>query len=66
VIPFSYNEATGTLTIGVRKGDFPGMQQQRSFKIVNIGKSKAMGFDPDIQTNTILQYKGKRITIPLF
>jgi alpha-D-xyloside xylohydrolase len=65
VIPFSYNEATGTLTIGARKGDFPGMQQQRSFKIVRIGKSNPMGFDPDTQTNTIIKYEGKKITIPL-
>ncbi len=32
-IPLSYDRATGTLTIGRRSGEFPGMQQTRAFHI---------------------------------
>ena len=34
VIPFTWDDATSTLTIGQRQGSFPGMLRQREFTIV--------------------------------
>jgi alpha-D-xyloside xylohydrolase len=39
LIPFAYNEAEGTLTIGTRQGEFPGMLKERTFR-VTVGKQQ--------------------------
>ena len=39
-IPFVWNDAKETLTIGARKGSFPGMLENRTFKINVIGKGE--------------------------
>ncbi|MDR0962827.1 MAG: DUF5110 domain-containing protein [Mediterranea sp.] len=40
-IPFDYDETTRTLTIGERTGEFDGMLQERTFRIVVIDKEKS-------------------------
>ena len=53
-IPFSWNDATKTLTIGQRRGQYKGMLQQRQFHIVlPNGTSKAV------------DYKGAEITVKM-
>ena len=53
-IPFSWNDATKTLTIGQRRGQYKGMLQQRQFRIVlPNGTSKAV------------DYKGAEITVKM-
>jgi alpha-D-xyloside xylohydrolase len=37
-IQFSWNEARKQLTIGARKGSFPGMLSQRTFNVRIVGK----------------------------
>ena len=32
-IPLRYDAAAGTLTIGARTGSFPGMPEERTFKV---------------------------------
>ncbi len=59
VIPFTYNEATKTLTIGERKGSFTDMLQQRTFKIVWVDKTKPFAFDADAKASATLHYSGK-------
>jgi alpha-D-xyloside xylohydrolase len=39
LIPFAYNEAEGTLTIGTRQGEFPGMLKERTFRVI-VGKQQ--------------------------
>jgi alpha-D-xyloside xylohydrolase len=61
-IPFSYDEPTKTLTIGERKGDFPGMEKERIIRIVWVNKDKPAGIDRlRIDTQTI--YNGQIQTI---
>jgi alpha-D-xyloside xylohydrolase len=45
-IPLRWNDGTRTLTIGARTGSFPGMLTSRSFQIVVVSSSKAVGFSP--------------------
>ena len=46
-IPFTYNEASKTLTIGAREGSFDGMLQNRTFNIVLVDKSQPKAYNPD-------------------
>lgn len=61
-IPLSYNDKTGTLTIGERAGKYKGMVSQRQFKIhfIKAGISSSESFDDFDQ---VLSYSGKAITI---
>lgn len=63
-IPFSYNNATGTLTIGNRKGQFKGMATQRTFKVVLVSPSSPTGYGQENNAKTI-RYNGKKLTINL-
>lgn len=64
-IPFRYEEATKTLTIDNRSGTFPGMLQQRTFRIIWISKNKPKPFDPDGNADHVIQYKGKKVTVKM-
>ncbi|TDW97586.1 TIM-barrel domain-containing protein [Dinghuibacter silviterrae] len=56
-IPLQYNEHTGILTIGERKGDFPGMLQHRVFRVVWIGKGHPAPLEA--QPGTDIPYDGQ-------
>jgi alpha-D-xyloside xylohydrolase len=43
-IPLRWSEATHTLSIGTRSGSFPGMLAERSFDVVLVSPSHAVGF----------------------
>jgi alpha-D-xyloside xylohydrolase len=61
-IPFSYNEATGTLTIGARSGDFPHMFRNRRFNVRWIsGPTDATNFDA--KTDAMVEYSGRPVSI---
>lgn len=62
-IPFHWDEANQTLTIGARKGTFPGMLQSRTFQIVFAGENHGVGIDPSDKPDKIVQYSGSEITI---
>lgn len=64
-IPFSYEEAAKTLTIGERTGTFNGMLQQRTFRIIWISKEKPKPFDPDGKPDHVIKYSGKKITVKM-
>lgn len=64
-IPFTYEEASRTLTIGERKGSFEGMLKKRIFYIKTISKDKpaAMNFE-QAGTKTI-KYTGNKVSVVL-
>ena len=53
-IPMTWNDRTRTLTIGHRKGNYPGMLQSRKFTIVL----------PD-NTSKVVEYQGEPITVKM-
>ena len=59
MIPFTYNEAEGTLTIGDREGEFPGMLKERTFNVVKVGKDKSQPFNLDAK-GQVVKYDGNR------
>lgn len=62
-VPFHWDDAKQTLTIGARKGQFPGMLANRSFRVVFVRENHGVGIDPAEQPDKVVQYSGKEITI---
>jgi alpha-D-xyloside xylohydrolase len=63
-IPVAYNDATGELTIGARKGEFPGMVRKRVFKIrwISSGGGKdLMNFDA--VADATVDYSGEQVVV---
>jgi alpha-D-xyloside xylohydrolase len=63
--PFTYKEATKTLTIGDRSGSFTGMKESRSLHIVWISKDHATGVSLDAASSQTISYSGKQITLTM-
>jgi len=63
-IPFRWDEAKQTLTIGDRKGEFPGMLPTRTFRVVFVRENHGAGILPEDRPDKIVQYSGRSISIP--
>ncbi|HTE25403.1 TIM-barrel domain-containing protein [Flavitalea sp.] len=63
VIPISYSDANGTVTIDGRKGSFTGMLKNRTFNIVLVAKNKPVAFNPDLKTPLSIKYSGSKVII---
>lgn len=62
-IAFTYNDAANTVTIGNRAGKFPGMLQERAFRIVKVDKAHPVAFDLEVNNGQLIQYNGNEQTI---
>jgi alpha-D-xyloside xylohydrolase len=63
VIPIQWSEAKRTLTIGARRGSFPGMLERRSFHVVFVGKDHGTGLEPPQQPDATIAYVGQPVTV---
>ncbi len=61
-IPLHWDDAANTLTIGERKGQFPGMLQNRTFHVVFVGEKHGVGIDA-AQADKSVQYSGKQVSV---
>ena len=61
-IALNWNEASKTLTIKDRKGEFPGMLKDRTFKIVYVNTTNGKGIEPAAKAQTV-KYSGIEISI---
>lgn len=64
-ILFQYNQQNGSLTIGDRKGNFPGMLKNRVFQIKVINKNNPEGMNFESAILKTIRYTGKSITVKL-
>jgi len=64
-IPFSYNDAQKTLTIGDRTGSYPGMLESRTFRIHYIRPTATAGWDKIKPADATITYAGKAQTVQL-
>lgn len=62
-IPLSWNDATQTLTIGERKGQFPGMLEERTFHIVFSGEHHGAGISAEANPDKLVHYTGQQVTV---
>jgi alpha-D-xyloside xylohydrolase len=62
-IPLDWDEAHQVLTIGSRQGQFPGMLEQRTFRVVFVGENHGVGIDPTDKPDKVVEYRGEEITV---
>lgn len=63
IIPIKYTQATGTVTVGERKGSFKGMLQKRALRINIISPGEPRRLDPDAKCDKEVVYDGRKIDI---
>jgi alpha-D-xyloside xylohydrolase len=64
-IDITYDDATRTVSFGVRKGRFDGMLKDRRFNIVLISKEAPKALDLDNPEGVMVQYSGKAVSVQL-
>jgi alpha-D-xyloside xylohydrolase len=62
-IPLHWDEAKQTLTIGERKGKFPGMLEKRTFRIVFVRENHGVGIAPESTADKTVTYAGTRVEV---
>lgn len=62
-IPFIWDEASQTLTIGDRVGAFPGMLESRTFRIVFVAENHGVGGALTQPPDKTVTYAGKKIVV---
>jgi alpha-D-xyloside xylohydrolase len=62
-IPLHWRESGQTLTIGERKGSFPGMLQTRTFRVMFVRASRGNGIEPTEAAEQTIQYEGRAVTV---
>lgn len=61
IIPISYTESDGKISIGDRVGTFKGMPAERIFHIIWVDRDHPAGFDSIKKPDQVIRYMGKEI-----
>jgi alpha-D-xyloside xylohydrolase len=64
-IPLRWNDTTRTLTIGARSGSFPGMLASRTFQLILVNVTKAVGFSFTPTPDKSITYTGAPMDVAL-
>lgn len=64
MIPLTYDEASRTLVIGDRQGEYPGMLKSRVFNVVVVDKNNPKAFDANAK-GVEVKYAGKKEVVRL-
>jgi alpha-D-xyloside xylohydrolase len=64
-IDFTWEDATRTLGISARKGEFPGMLSERTFQVVVVGQEHGTGVDITTMPDKSVKYTGEAISVKL-
>jgi alpha-D-xyloside xylohydrolase len=62
-IPMHWDSEKSTLTIGERKGDFPGMLKQRTFRVVFVHKDHGAGVVAADEVDRVVPYSGVKLEV---
>jgi alpha-D-xyloside xylohydrolase len=65
VIPIHWDDGAETLTIGDRRGNFPGMLEHRTFRIVIVREGHGTGITQASQPDATIEYQGKAVSVQL-
>jgi len=63
IIPISWGEKSKTLTLGKRSGKFPGMLEQRKFRIVFVSPNHGIGGAVTENADAEVVYRGRALKI---
>ncbi|HZJ44241.1 MAG TPA: TIM-barrel domain-containing protein, partial [Pyrinomonadaceae bacterium] len=58
-IPIRWDDKSGVLTIGNRRGRFPGMLEERTFRIVIVRDGRGTGIASSSEPDATIEYEGK-------
>ena len=64
-ITFRWNDAQRRLTVGERKGAFPGMLGERTIDVVVAGESHGTGLGITAQADRVIKYTGSETSVTL-
>jgi len=62
-IPLHWNDSAHTLTIGERKGSFPGMIENRTFNVVIVRQDHGVGVEAASSPDKTAHYSGKEVSV---
>ena len=62
-IPIHWNDATHTVTLGARKGSFPGMIEKRTFNVVVVGENHGVGVEAVSAPDKAFEYTGQEASV---
>jgi alpha-D-xyloside xylohydrolase len=62
-IPMEWSQARHALTIGARRGSFPGMLERRQFHVVFVKKDHGTGVEPTPRPDATIEYAGQPLTV---
>ena len=62
-IRLHWDDVGRTLSIGDRKGQFPGMLETRAFRVVFVSENHGVGVNPTDEADRIVQYSGKQMIV---
>ena len=62
-IDITYDDASRTVSLGARKGQFAGMLKNRQFNVVLITKDNAKPLDLDNPEGKLVNYNGKAVSV---
>ncbi|HSN08604.1 MAG TPA: DUF5110 domain-containing protein, partial [Hanamia sp.] len=62
---FNWNDKTKELSISARKGSFPGMLKNRTFKVVVVGENKGTGVMESAKIDKVIKYNGSAVKVKL-
>ncbi|MGC2172952.1 MAG: DUF5110 domain-containing protein [Candidatus Sulfotelmatobacter sp.] len=65
VIPISWNDKTGMLTIGACTGNFPGMAREREFHMVLVRENHGGGLAQSPRPDREITYRGDAVSVVL-
>ncbi|GGF04095.1 glycoside hydrolase family 31 protein [Hymenobacter cavernae] len=64
-IPLTYDEKAKTLTIGERKGSFPGMMTRRTFNVVWVSQARPVAWNLGAAPGKTVQYSGSAVSVKM-
>jgi alpha-D-xyloside xylohydrolase len=64
-IPLRWDEQARTLTIGARKGTYPGVPSERIFRIVWVAPNRGNGVASTETADRTVSYRGLEVRVPL-
>jgi alpha-glucosidase (family GH31 glycosyl hydrolase) len=62
-IPITWHEAAKTLTIGARRGSFPGMVADREFRVVWVREGRGAGAEETTTADATVRYTGAAVEV---
>lgn len=63
VIPVHWDDKAETLTIGDRRGTFPGMPEHRTFRVTRVTSAHGVGVAPISKFDSTVEFDGKTVSV---